>query len=401
MHTDTDDSMRVAVPVFPLGAAHGTLYDFYDMFHTYVGSSSALSLVFYHKTFTDLPRFPTETTDLEATIKKFKENYPDVDTAPKFRAASIRCCNKMKLMFKHHPEIIQVITNAEDDVKNAWKSILALAHVNMKEFVGITRQKVRRNICEAKDFVELSQGLDANVSLLQKLDLLKKALTDADKQTLNELRVRYSDREMTDFVCDHFKILDERLYEEQQFNPKDDRWSHYEAVKSFVAKTAAARARASTARAAFLMTTVGRAAIAAPQTQEKSRNSGGAKRDVGVGICVKCSKDCSNKIDRFAHAKTCQVKSPCTVTGCARPQSHLTIYHAFMEKQAKYFKDKKSDDAKSQTVGASAAVPSSAAVTNPESLTGHGYVMAATGGAEAMSTFRLLLHRHLLQISRS
>ena len=51
MHTDTDDSMRVAVPVFPLGEAHGTLYDFYDIFHTYVGSSSALSLVFYHKTF--------------------------------------------------------------------------------------------------------------------------------------------------------------------------------------------------------------------------------------------------------------------------------------------------------------------------------------------------------------
>ena len=58
----------------------------------------------------------------------------------------------MKLMFKHHPEIVQLITNAEDDVKNAWKSILALAHVDIKEFVNKTRQKVRRNIGEAKIF---------------------------------------------------------------------------------------------------------------------------------------------------------------------------------------------------------------------------------------------------------
>ena len=138
MHTETDDSVRVAVPVFPLGEAHASLYDFYDNFVTYVGSSSALSLVFYRKTFSDLPRFPTEATDLAAAIKKFKDDYPDVDTEPKFRAASIRCCNKMKLMFKHHPEIVQLITNAEDDVKNAWKSILALAHVNLKEFVNKT-----------------------------------------------------------------------------------------------------------------------------------------------------------------------------------------------------------------------------------------------------------------------
>ena len=163
MHTDTDDSMRVAVPVFPLGAAHGTLYDFYDNFHTYVGSSSALSLVFYRKTFFELPRFPTEVTDLAAAILKFKNDYPDVDTAPKFRAAGIRCCNKMKLMFKHHPEIVQLITNADDDVKNAWKSILALAHVDIKEFVNKTRQAARRIIGEAKDFMELSRGLDANV----------------------------------------------------------------------------------------------------------------------------------------------------------------------------------------------------------------------------------------------
>ena len=69
----------------------------------------------------------------------------------------------MKLMFKHHLEIVQLITNADDDVKNARKSILALAHVDIKEFVNITPKAVRRNIGEAKYFLELSRGLYANV----------------------------------------------------------------------------------------------------------------------------------------------------------------------------------------------------------------------------------------------
>ena len=133
------------------------------------------------------------------------------------------------------------------------------------------------------------------------------------------------------------------------------------------------------------MRAVGRAAIAAPRTPDKSRHSGGSKRDVGIGICVRCSKDCGTKEERFAHAKTYQLKSPCTVTGCLRPQSHLAIHHAFMDKRYKFVKDKKSDDAKSQTAGVSAVVPTSPAVTTSMSLTGHGYVMAATGGTEASS----------------
>ena len=92
MHTDTDDSVRAAVPVFPLREDNSTLYDVYDNFTTYVGSSTTLSLVFYRKNYFELPRFPTDSTDDAAAILKCKDANPDVDTAPKFRAASIRCC---------------------------------------------------------------------------------------------------------------------------------------------------------------------------------------------------------------------------------------------------------------------------------------------------------------------
>ena len=80
-----------------------------------------------------MPTFPTDATDDAAAIQKFKDANPDVDTAQKFRAASIRCCKKMKFMFKHYPEIVQLIINAKDNAKAAWKSILALAYVNLKE----------------------------------------------------------------------------------------------------------------------------------------------------------------------------------------------------------------------------------------------------------------------------
>ena len=62
MLTDTDDSVRVAVPVFPLGEDNSALYDFYDNFNTYVGSSTTLSLCFYRENYYfELPSFPTDT----------------------------------------------------------------------------------------------------------------------------------------------------------------------------------------------------------------------------------------------------------------------------------------------------------------------------------------------------
>ena len=72
----------------------------------------------------------------------------------------------MKTMFKHHPEIVQLIVSAKDNVKTAWKSILSLAHVNLKGYVNKTRQDIMSNISEAKDFQELSLGLEANASKL-------------------------------------------------------------------------------------------------------------------------------------------------------------------------------------------------------------------------------------------
>ena len=152
MLTNTDDSVRVAVPVFPLGEDNSALYDFYDKFTIYVGSSRTLSMCFYRENYFELPTFPTDATDDAAAIQKFMDANPDVDTAQKFRAASIRCCNKMKFMIKHHPEIVQLIINAKDSVKTAWKSILALAHVNLKEYVNKTRLKIMSNISDAKDF---------------------------------------------------------------------------------------------------------------------------------------------------------------------------------------------------------------------------------------------------------
>ena len=35
MLTDTDDSMRVAIPVFPLGEDNSALYGFYDQFNIF------------------------------------------------------------------------------------------------------------------------------------------------------------------------------------------------------------------------------------------------------------------------------------------------------------------------------------------------------------------------------
>ena len=88
--------------------------------------------------------------------------------------------------------------------------LLSLAHINLEEYVNKTRQGILSNISEAEDFVGLSQGLEANVSKLQKPGKIKKALTDDDKETLNEFRVRFLDREMTGAVCEHFEILDSR-----------------------------------------------------------------------------------------------------------------------------------------------------------------------------------------------
>ena len=59
MLTDTDDLVRVAVPVFPLGEDNSALYDFYDKFNTNVGSSTTLSLRFYQDNFFELPTFQT------------------------------------------------------------------------------------------------------------------------------------------------------------------------------------------------------------------------------------------------------------------------------------------------------------------------------------------------------
>ena len=92
-----------------------------------------------------MPTFPPIEYDEAAAIQKFKDKNPDADTAQKFRAANICCCNKMKAMFKHHPEIVQLIVNAKDNAKAAWKSILALAHVNLKEYVNKTRQEIMSN----------------------------------------------------------------------------------------------------------------------------------------------------------------------------------------------------------------------------------------------------------------
>ena len=80
----------------------------------------------------NLPRFPTneyieaQNPDLylyEETQKQiFREKYPEVDTTQKIELVSIKCCNTMRTMFQHHDDILQLIDNADNDVRGAWAS---------------------------------------------------------------------------------------------------------------------------------------------------------------------------------------------------------------------------------------------------------------------------------------
>ena len=110
----------------------------------------------------NLPRFPTneyieaQNPDLylyEETQKQiFREKYPEVDTIQKFKRASIKCCNTMQTDFQHHDDILQLIDNADDDVRDAWTAIFAMTHASLKEYVKGTRDMLIANIPTSTTF---------------------------------------------------------------------------------------------------------------------------------------------------------------------------------------------------------------------------------------------------------
>ena len=151
-----EGTTKVPIPIFPPGATHAELRNFYRSFSQYVGGSGNIHWVFYQKESRHLPRFPTnpytEAThaDLyayeEAQKDVFKEKYPEVDTPEKFQLASIKCCNTMRTMFQHHDDILQLIDNTDDDVRDAWTAIFKLTHASIKEYVQTTRDTLVANM---------------------------------------------------------------------------------------------------------------------------------------------------------------------------------------------------------------------------------------------------------------